>query len=253
MIRLFIFLIFFFPFTLPAQYVMEEDTVTGKRFSIGTYLTTPVAVFTGGAPYSPRLGLSARYRNKPHRSWRFQVMADLIDMSDDTDEILVTISELTDSTIVYDWKNDKERRYSIHAGLEWADNREAITPVYGIDFIAGANVLRDQRGLVTWERDSTVSDVRPLSGGANHLDYWRNETRTQYLVGFALTAGYRFRIRDTWDIMLCISPEVYYSPFEKVVVHDLPGYDVDSQASDLWIQLRLLEVQICLLLGREKD
>jgi hypothetical protein len=253
MIRLSIFLICFFPFTLRAQYVVEADSVTGKRFSIGTYLTTPVSVFTGGLPYSPRLGLSARYRTRPHRSWRFQAIADLIDTADDTDEMLETISLITDSTIVYDWKNDKERRYTVRAGLEWSDNREAITPVYGIDFIAGVNVLRDQRGLVTWERDSTVNNARPLSGGDNRLDYWRNETHTQYLIGFALTAGYRFRIHDTWDIMLHISPEVYYSPFEKVVVHDLPGYDVDTKVSDLWVQLRLLEVQICLRLGGEKD
>lgn len=240
-----ILLLLIFSHSSFSQYLPERpDSLVTKKNSLGIYLTAPVAALLGGWPSSPRAGLIYRRQGSPYRLFRVQAIADFYDVDDASDEMLDVINKVTDSTIVYRWKNDREYRLTARAGLEWSDPQEAITPVYGVDLIVGLNVFNDQRGQVVYERDTLVNDVRPLFSAGGTLNKSTDEVRYQYLIGAAFTAGYRFRVRDTWDFILQLSPEVYYSPYEKVRSYVKAGYSPDTPTSNLWIQVRLLEFQM---------
>jgi len=230
-------------FDLPGH---EPDSL-GHRHSIGIYTSAAASTLMGGVPFSPRAGVIFRRQStlNPHRTWRFQGVADFYDVWDDSDNFLSDILLVTDSSMVFRWKNDTEWRATGRIGIEWSDPREVHTPFYGIDLLAGVNRLLDQRGQVTFARDTLVQSVRPLASDPGSFLYTRDQEEWSYIVGVAFTAGYRFRIRDTWDVLFQMSPELYYAPLTDLRGRSLPGRREEVPPSSFWVQLRLVEMQVC--------
>jgi hypothetical protein len=216
------------------------------RHSIGLYTTVPATILMGALQYSPRFGLAYRRQGvvNPHRTLRVQAVVDITDIENMAFYDYTDIMQVTSNSVMFRWRDDSESRFTVRTGLEWSDPNERHTPVYGADLIAGVNYRREQRGNVTFPRDTLAAEIVPYHGVAGIYQHTRHITRYQYVVGVALTAGYRFRVYDRWDFLFYLSPEFYYSPYEDVRNHLSSGAPLEEPASSFWMQLRLVEMQV---------
>lgn len=233
---------------LRAQDYVEPSTndQPNRKNSIGIYATSQLSTLLGSFPDSPRLGALYRMQSSTHtnRTFRVQIVADLFNPLKFRDYDLAAIESITEETVAFRWENIGEQKYTIRLGREWSDPQEAFTPVYGADLIAGVHVRTEQRGRITYRRQPDTDDIRPLLNDEGFVEYARDQTRIQYVIGAAFSAGFRYRLQNRWDFILQISPELYYSPYEHRINRIGPGFQTDGRISDLWFQLRLVEFQI---------
>lgn len=232
--------------SLSAQDYFDEEPEHPRRNSISLYTTAAASALMGGFPNSPRLGVVYRRQSSavPQRTWRMQGVVDFFDVNDESDNLLTDIIRVTDTSMVYRWKNDEERRFAGRFGIEWSDPEERYTPVYGIDLILGVNYLLDQRGQVSYLRDTLVNEVRPLAADPGQFLFTRDQVHLQYLAGAAFTIGYRLRAGENWDFLFQMSPEFYFSVYDDVRGQSLPARTDDTPPTSFWMQLRLIEMQL---------
>jgi len=224
----------------------QNDSSAHRRQSIGIYATSPLCVLLGSRPDSPRLGVIYRKQSKsnPGRTWRMHGVVDWYEPGRSKNYDFQLIESVTPETVAFRWASNSDERYTLRFGCEWADPKEAFTPVYGVDLITGAHVFTEQRGRITYRRQPDTPNIQPLINDEGFVEYSRDQTSIKYVVGAAFSAGYRYRVQDRWEFLLQISPELYYSPIEQRINRISPGFQTEGRVSDLWFQLRLVEFQM---------
>ena len=231
--------------TLSAQYV-NEDTLSmpKQRNAIGVNLTSLTSVLMSASPSVPRLGLMYKRNLTPNRTLRLYATADILSPDPSANDI-GTLVAFSDTSLTFYTKSSSEHRVAMRGGFEWSHPTRKVTPVYGVDVIAGYRRLAENNRLTTYAEDtSTVYFAADLNRYMGEQPK-KNVLTEDYFVGLDFTIGWRFRIKEHWDFIAQFSPEFYVSVDQKVTAYEgtSPG-SIPGSTGYLELNLRMVDVML---------
>ena len=203
-----VLLFLFIAATVRSQYVeLDTDTMPAQRNWVGINFTTLVSYATYAIPVNPHVGINFRRQLTISKNLRLGANYYHYDPENDFSREAGTFI-IGDSATSYASDTDRWNA-ELRGGLEWFKPGKQVSPVYGVEFVGGYEVEREFRRENYSVRDTALCPTCFLPDPGKAPIVFEQETGYTY-VGFALSFGFQFRIRNHSAFTLQFSPEFTY-------------------------------------------
>jgi hypothetical protein len=229
-----------------AQYA-EPDTISiSKKNSVGIYINPFAIAFMGNEVNDLRLGVQYKYILADNKRLRISAVYDRQDLERPRRSLdPADIYRITDSTEVTRDYGHERSRANMRLGYEWSDYTDPVDAFYAVDIVLGYSSEEYREGLATYLREATDS-TGVLNGVDDELHAHALPIAYNYHfleMGLAPVFGWRFLMKQQWELQASISPEFYYAfPVKEEWLGD-SRQPLDYRASStLEFRLRVLEL-----------